>query len=464
MTKTKPKIFVVISDGVSLRNFVYSNFYHLADKRGYDVYFLNTTVFELSELGLNEIRINSKTHPITNILKNVRKHIELRRFKKRFKDNIYLEYLFPLPFKGIKNSIKSSATKLLVAMLNSEIGLVKVRRWIKNLESKTQTHKDCLKIFKEYQPILVYNTSQRAVSSIALVQAAKQMKIPTLGFIYSWDNLPKATLDVETDYYHVWSEHMKAELLRYHNFIGEDKITVTGTPQFEPHFNKEKLLSREDFIANYRLNPNVDYICFSGDDITTSPKDPIYLRDLAEAVKQLNNEGKNIEIIFRRCPVDISDRYNSVIKEYGTIIHAIEPVWKPLGKVWDAILPAEEDALLLANIAKHCKLVVNLGSSMVFDFAAHNKPCAYFNYNYLNPGNTEEKGVFVYDYIHFKSMPSQSAVFWIDSKKEFREVLLKALQSPKTQVDSAKQWFKKINQYPFEKASDRILEDISNHL
>jgi hypothetical protein len=36
--------------------------------------------------------------------------------------------------------------------------------------------------------------------------AAQQLGIPTATFIFSWDNLPKATMVVETDYY-VWSDH-----------------------------------------------------------------------------------------------------------------------------------------------------------------------------------------------------------------------------------------------------------------
>jgi hypothetical protein len=33
--------------------------------------------------------------------------------------------------------------------------------------------------------------------------AAQQLGIPTATFIFSWDNLPKATMVVETDYYFV---------------------------------------------------------------------------------------------------------------------------------------------------------------------------------------------------------------------------------------------------------------------
>jgi hypothetical protein len=36
--------------------------------------------------------------------------------------------------------------------------------------------------------------------------AAQELGIPTATFIFSWDNLPKATLVLEPDYYFVWSD------------------------------------------------------------------------------------------------------------------------------------------------------------------------------------------------------------------------------------------------------------------
>ena len=39
------------------------------------------------------------------------------------------------------------------------------------------------------------------------------------------------------------------------------------------------------------------YICFSGDDITTSPNDPVYLGDTAKAIMKLNESGQNLGIV-----------------------------------------------------------------------------------------------------------------------------------------------------------------------
>src|SRR5690606_15462237 len=125
-----------------------------------------------------------------------------------------------------------------------------------------------------------------------------------------------------------------------------------------------------------------EYICFSGDDITTSPDDHQYLNDFAEAVEQINSTANyNLGIIFRRCPVDFSGRYDEVLKKFDKIITSISPKWEQIDSSWNAILPKKEDLKLQINTILHTKAVVNLGSSMVFDFAVFNKPCLYINYD-----------------------------------------------------------------------------------
>jgi hypothetical protein len=129
--------------------------------------------------------------------------------------------------------------------------------------------------------------------------------------------LPKGIKIIATDFYFVWSEHMKNELQYYYPDIKESQIFITGTPQFEPHYEKQFLNTKEVFFNQNGLDLSKKYICFSGDDVTTSPNDPHYLLDVAKAVEQLNAKGHNLGIIFRRCPVDFSNRYDFVSEKYA---------------------------------------------------------------------------------------------------------------------------------------------------
>ena len=217
MSGKKPKLFIILPDGVSLRNFAYSNFYKMGIDKGFEIWFWNNTPFDLDALGFNQLNFTKpKLHWLTSIFKTARLHIELSVFEKRYHDAIYKSYLFPLSYKGFKNKIKNLIVLLLVSLFNSETGLSKIRRIINVLEVRTSYFKHCKAVLEEHQPDFVFCTSQRNVLAIAPLLAAKKLNIPTMSFVYSWDNLPKATLDVSSDFYAVWSEYMRDEILYYH--------------------------------------------------------------------------------------------------------------------------------------------------------------------------------------------------------------------------------------------------------
>lgn len=460
----KNKVFLLLLDGVGLRNFAYSNFIALGEQKNNEVVFWNKTHFPIASLGFKEVKIeHQKIHPVTDTLKKAKKDVNLNVFIQRSGDKVYNAYKFKFSYKTLNAAVKSILARLLIFLFSSEWGLKLLDKYINYFERRTAYYTYCKAVLQTEKPTVVFCTSQRHVQSIAPLLAAKDLGIPTVSFIFSWDNLPKATMVVETDYYLVWSDHMKAELLYYHPNIKADQIKVTGTPQFEIHFDKDSLLSREAFFEAHALDVNKKYICFSGDDVTTSPDDPKYLGDLALAVERLNQKGHNLGIIFRRCPVDFSSRYDAVISRYQDSIVSIDPIWKPFSSHWNMILPTKEDGILFSNIAEHCEMVVNLGSTTLFDFLSHNKPCGYFRYNQSEQNNPKWDIFRCYKFVHFRSMPSAESVIWLDSPADIDLKIENVLLNQHgMNSDSARKWFEKINQHPVDKASERIWETIEN--
>jgi hypothetical protein len=457
------KIFILLPDGVGLRHFAYNNFFTIGKKKGLSITYWNNTPFDLASLGYQEIKIKSaKASPLADIYKNARKHIELNLNIKKRRDTVYDTYRFPFTYKTIKSSIKSSASKLLIAFYSSNKGLVHIRESIKKKERTTVYYNECSQTLKNERPAMVFCTNQRPVLAIAPLLAAQDLGIPTATFIFSWDNLPKATMVVETDYYFVWSDYMKKELINYYPYIQDNQIFVTGTPQFEPHFNLDKIVSKEDFFGIHQLDFNKNYICYSGDDITTCPDDPQYLSDVATAVRQLNREGHSLGIIFRRCPVDFSNRFDQVLQNNKDVITPIAPKWKKTGEGWNAILPSQADLDLQINTVYHTEMVINLGSSMVFDYVAHKKPCAFINYDVTKKVVEDWSVSKIYNYVHFRSIPNKKSVIWLNSKDEIASKIENALRDSQIIINHAEDWFKVINQHPPEEASQRILTAIKD--
>ncbi|PCH53429.1 MAG: UDP-glycosyltransferase, partial [Flavobacteriaceae bacterium] len=389
-----------------------------------------------------EIKIdNHKIHPLTPLYTRAKKHIELNISQKNFKDTVYDTYKFPFSYNGIKNSLKSIFIKMLIGLNSSEKDLVRIRKKINKLERTTTKYNYCKAQLMEHKPALVFCTTQRATQAISALLAAKDLEIPSVTFVYSWDNVPKAMHVVETDYYVVWSNLMKKEILKYYPFIKEEQVFVTGTPQFEPHYDTSLLQSREDFFKQYNLDLTKKYICFSGDDETTSPLDQYYLEDLANVVRSLNSKGENLGIIYRKCPVDYTIRYDAIIESNKDIINVLDPIWEQVGTQWNEILPVKEDFKMLYNVCEHSEFVTNVCSSTIFDFVAHNKSCIYYNYEQPQL----KKGIRDigqnYNYVHFRSMPSNEAAIFCENKNDLENIVRDILKGKLSNVLEGKKWF-----------------------
>jgi hypothetical protein len=462
----KKKVFIFFPDGVGLRNFAFTDFKAIGENKGFDITYWNNTVFSLKDnLGFNEVKIdNHQIHPLTPLYSRARKHIELNVSENKFNDEVYSTYKFPFSYKGLKNIFKTLFIRLLIGLNNSENGVERIRKKINTLERKNPKYAYCKAQLEEHKPDLVFCTTQRATQSISALLAAKDLGITTVAFVYSWDNVPKAMQVVETDYYCVWSDLMKDEVLKYYPFVKEEQVFVTGTPQFEPHYDEDLKQTRDTFFEEHNLDIDKKYICFSGDDETTSPLDQYYLEDLANAVRSLNTKGYNLGIIYRKCPVDFTNRYDAILKANKDIIKVLDPIWKQVGTMWNEVLPAKEDFKMLYNVCEHSEFVTNVCSSTVFDFVTHNKPCIYYNYEQPQL----KKGIRDigqnYKYVHFRSMPSKEAAIFCEDKKDLEALVKQILDGELSNVSECKKWHEIVIGKKPTKASETIWNTIKNIL
>ncbi|SFJ09654.1 UDP-glycosyltransferase [Olleya namhaensis] len=455
------KIFILIPSGIALRNFAFTKFHDLAKAQNLDITYWNSTPFSISEMGYKEIRLdNIKPHWLTDILKNARKTIELNLNIKNTGDPIYNAYKFPASNKSIKAVVKNVITKVIIFLFSSSKGLEKIKQIINKKERSTDYYNSCINTLEIEKPDFLFCTNQRIVDAIAPLLAARDIDIPTATFIFSWDNLPKATLVVDTDYYFVWSDFMKKEMHQYYPQIKANQIIVTGTPQFEPHYDNETIKTKEAFYKDYNLDSKKEYVCFSGDDVTTSPDDPKYLEDFARAIASLNTKGYNLGIVFRKCPVDFSGRYDNIVSKYNGLIVEVAPKWQNVNNTWNTMLPSKEDNILLSNTIAHSLFVVNLGSSMVFDYAAFNKTCGYFNYNQEVQLKANWNIHQCYKYVHFRSMPN-GAVIYFDKAEEIEAKIVGIISKESDTAEKAKLWFDTICKSPQKESSQRILKAIT---
>ncbi|WP_299781925.1 hypothetical protein [uncultured Formosa sp.] len=309
---------------------------------------------------------------------------------------------------------------------------------------------------KTVEATSLFITHQRVASLMPICIAAKTLGINVNTVIFSWDNLPKARLCVWADQYLVWSEWMQQEMKQYYPEIEDSKIKLVGTPQFDFYLDENKVIDREQFAKTYGLDPQKKWICFSGDDVRTSPYDVNFLEDVGAA---LSDYKDTIQVIFRRCPADFSTRYDSVLNRFKSFMIPIDPIWHVAEDGnWTGNVSKYEDISMQVSLAYHCETVINLGSTMAFDFSMFNTPCLYLNYNPIENGEWLVETI--YKYQHFRSMKGLDAVGWIHTKDAIASVVLKTIHDPNTIAVDRQDWMKVVVRHPIQENSTLIAKTI----
>lgn len=308
---------------------------------------------------------------------------------------------------------------------------------------------------RDLRPDVVLCTHQRSGVAVPAVAAARQLAIPTATFVHSWDNLPKGRMAVAADHVLVWSHKMAADLHRYQPDLAPEQVHVVGTPQLEAHLDPELAEPREAFLARLGLDPARPVVVWSGSDRTTSPRDPAYLADLAEAVAGLPGPP---QVVFRRSPADLSDRYAEVLAAHPEVVVA-DPAWTAAADGgWDRAVPGRADLALLANLVRHSDLVVNLGSTVAMDFAVHDKPALYVRYD---PGGIDARDwdvSAIYRLPHFASVRQTDPVGWVDRRADLAPAVAGALADPGAHAAGRRAWLELEVAHPLDRATDRCAD------
>jgi hypothetical protein len=452
------KIVLVVPDGVGIRNFLYTRFLDLLAAQAEGTELVAWHVLPEHVLTSQEGRpVRFEPLPYVReglaarVLRQAKIYAQLHwRYEEDAADVMLRGRR---PSGGALSRVIGGAAHLLGRLVPTPDGAA----WLDRCHAAAASGDGDLAPFEAFlrreRPDVVFCTHQRASRAVPALLAARRLGIPTATFIYSWDNLPKGRMAVHADRFLVWSEAMKAELLLYYPEMDPERVRVVGTPQFEPHLEPALARPREELLGTLGLDPARPVVCFSGDDEMTSPCDPVYLEDLAAALRKLPEPP---QLLFRRAPTDVSGRYAGVLARFPEIA-VCDPAWRAGEGDWTQVAPLPGDLGLLANVARHCDVVVNLGSTMGMDFAVFDKPAVYIAYNpACNPPNLVRRDIMdVYRLPHFRCVHALQPVYWARSADDLGEQVRRALEHPGEKSEARARWLRQTVAFPLDRASER---------
>ncbi|WP_016989009.1 hypothetical protein [Flavobacterium sp. ACAM 123] len=373
------KLGVVITDGVGFRNFILSDFLLEVEKYFDEVVILSCLPAEnysdyVTKSRIIELPVFIEKFP-TWFFRKAKEVAHLRLHKN---DNFGILD----NYEGNKTKAKTArgfATRFIfrfTSVFHSEKWIQwyeKCQQWSFKNHEVTLGYKKMLQ--KEGFDLLFF-THQRPPFIAPLAYEATQLQLKTASFIFSWDNLAsKGRMAANFNYFLVWSDLMKSELLHFYTALKDSAIEVVGAPQFEPYVLERYQSTKQKFTAKFDLNPSKKIICFSCGDISTSKNDELYISTIANAILQV--KIPNVELLIRTSPAEDSIRFKAIAKEFP-FIKWNYPQWslsrKGHQEEWSQRVPSVEDVIDLRSVLEFSDLNINMLSTMSLDFMQFYKP------------------------------------------------------------------------------------------
>jgi hypothetical protein len=457
----KPLLALLVPDGVGVRNFIHGPFLEKA-REVFDVWVF--TGFAPEDMpdkpygveveGLAPFREGK----IGLILRYALQYAHMYRWNTAGMRRVLGEPRH----KTLKSALLHKAAKFLGKLHATKEGISRLEQELWDRVSRQDVTDFYRRRFKELRPSIVLSTHQRPPVGTPAVLAAREMEIPTATFIFSWDNLSsKGRIAAPYEHFLVWSALMKEEMAQFYPEVPNERVHITGTPQFDPYGDESLHWSREEFCRKIGADPGRPLICYSGGDRSVCPQGPEQLATVLDLIRAGKIKGAP-QLIFRPVPTEDGERYRWVRKKYPELIFA-QPEWKGRpGGGWDTFLPTRADVQFLANLVRHSDVNINVASTMTLDFALHDKPVVNLAYDV---GGKQPFGMSLYDFHHgfehYQPVMEFGAARVARSPEELAEHVNAYLRDPSLDCEGRRKLVELEVSVPVGQASEKVVEALA---
>lgn len=282
-----------------------------------------------------------------------------------------------------------------------------------------------LDLFKQLKPSLVFNGSHiHSRVATQAVQAAQWLGIPTTTFIFSWDNLTsQGRIMLPYDYFLVWNETLRKQLLEMYEWIRPEQVFVTGTPQFDFHFRTEFHWSREEFCSFAGADATRPIILYTTGMANQMPNEPEIVEDIANILNEFDCSCRP-QLLVRIYPKDLTGRFEELKNRRKDIL--FPPV------AWEAawLTPKYEDSYALVNALRHAALGINVASTISLELCMFDKPVINVGYNPQSVSQETVSYADYYEFDHYKPIVESGAVRVARNREQMKDFIFQGLATP----------------------------------
>jgi hypothetical protein len=252
--------------------------------------------------------------------------------------------------------------------------------------------------------------------------AVKKREIKTATFLFSWDNLTsQGRILPDYDVYFTWNHKIKKDLLSFYPAINKKNVFVTGTPQFDFHFNKQFIDSKEKLYKFLKISQEKKIILYSTGMAYYTPKEYVIVKEIEKVLREID---ENLQLVVRIYAKDDNTEYYK-LREENANISIPDHFWE-----LNHLTPTIKDITLFNSLINHCSIGINVASTVSLDLVILNKPVINIAFN--PPGenvypNDYEK---IYDFDHYQPIVKSEAISLVKNVKDLELEIIRYLESP----------------------------------
>lgn len=309
------------------------------------------------------------------------------------------------------------------------------------------------KFFEKYDPDLIF-LPYMVFTDYALLKEAKKLGIKTLGMTLSWDNLySKTFLLAHPDYLIVQTKKVEEQVRITGDYRG--KIFVCGIPQYDRHFSKKDIVSKEEFFKKIGADPAKKLIVYA-----FSGKQGLHLDfDILNIINEARKRGEfteEVEILARPYPrTDFpEEKLERIRREFRILAFSST---KHVGGDWEF---DEESIFLLENTLTHADIVITMYSTFFIEAAIFDKPLLGVAFDGSKKLPYWDSASRFFEWDHLRDIKPANGIWLVHSRDELISAINKYLKEPHYLKEGRKKITQKQVQFTDGLSGKRVAEVI----
>lgn len=246
----------------------------------------------------------------------------------------------------------------------------------------------CWDLVREARPIFGLSTSHVVNWEWSLFRAMHALHIPIATHVLSFDNLTTRGYipTKHFDHFMVWQEAMADELRRFYG-IADQRLSVTGTPQFDFHVREDFRWSREQTAQVLGVDAKSRYFVHCANHQAMTPGEP----ELIAAVLQSAATDPRLQHhqwILRLHPLDDYRRWEPIQQQFANV--RLSRPWSQGREAAFWGTPSNDELARLANTLRYADATLTMGSSTALDSAVVDTPIVCLGFH-PRAGSAEDR-------------------------------------------------------------------------